>query len=139
MVRTAQQTLDEAIGANQETMIALNRTEVLVNESEEMGRIIGGSLATQREALDRTEEMLDTMPSQFSRARKEMITIVRRMFRDKVFMVLCCAVLGLSVAAVIIMIKRRTDEANSSPSPPSGGDTTVVVVQNSSSVYHLRE
>lgn len=122
MARTA---LGAAIDVNKETMTSLNKAEAMASGAEQIGNNITGALRMQREVIERVDSTLDEMPSQLKRAKKEMITILRRMFRDKVFLTIFCAVLGLGVAAIAVMIKRRVDNATSGPAPAP--PTTIIV------------
>ena len=94
------QALSAAIAENNESIRTINHAMKEVASSEQLGEQASTALEVQREQIDEIDANLRRMPNQFRRARNEMITIARRLARDKCFLVLAALVLVVVILIV---------------------------------------
>lgn len=125
-VKESQEThnlLTQAIEVNQETLAAISRTERVLNVTAAVGEKSAEQLAKQSETLHQVKGTLDSMDSQFDRARTEMVYIVRNLMRNRLFMCLCITVTIGLVAMIVTIIMTETKK----PGTPAPGTTIVIL------------
>jgi hypothetical protein len=125
-VKESQEThnlLTQAIEVNQETLAAISRTERVLNVTAAVGEKSAEQLAKQSETLHQVKGTLDSMDSQFDRAKTEMVYIVRNLMRNRLFMCLCITVTIGLVAMIVTIIMTETKK----PGTPAPGTTIVIV------------
>ena len=109
---TTGEMLKQAMEVQKDTMHTVERTERLVQESEEMGLQAMGTLQQGRERINQIDANVAAMQPMTQRAKQEASTIARNLVKDKCFMLLLILVIGMIVAIVI------TSQTSSGPTFP---------------------
>lgn len=124
VVPSAHAFLNAAVDVNDETIDAIKRSERLAQEAEDMGRETSQKVARNREQIEVVDRTMDDFEPMTKRAKKEMMVMVRKMFRDKCFMTMLCLVVCLLVGIAVVMIT-RDDESTENDN--TNNNTTIVV------------
>jgi hypothetical protein len=99
---TAKQVLAEAIDVNQETLHSIDRTERAMIEAEAIAGESRQQLQKDNENIEVIGRNLDEFEPLTKRAKRDLVIIVRRLARDKCFMVVLVIALGMVIAVIVV-------------------------------------
>jgi SNARE protein len=113
-----------------ETLAALKRTNVTVNETQDVADEAQNKLKQQTEQFLRINTKLDDLGSEVERGKKELNAFMRRMMTDKI--ILCFIVLIIIAIIVVIVLKVKNpfakNDNNDSATTTTTTTTTTVAV-----------
>jgi hypothetical protein len=96
------------------TLDSLQRTEEMINQSEDVGNQAATTLKNQTEQIKQANEKLDVIESQVDKAKTELNAFIRRMMTDKI--IICFAV--LVIVGIIVIVVYKVQSKGDAPAPP---------------------